>query len=69
MSNKTHSKAHHLRKHKREEFSEVFQQLNAQGQSIFMVTHNPDNAALAHRIVNIRDGRMFDESNVSQSSS
>ena len=50
------------------EIMEVFQQLNAQGQTIFMVTHNPDNAALAHRIVNIRDGRMFDESDVSQSS-
>lgn len=36
-------------------------------QTIFMVTHNPENAALAHRIVNIRDGRMFDESNVGQS--
>ncbi|HKZ77494.1 MAG TPA: ABC transporter ATP-binding protein [Pyrinomonadaceae bacterium] len=50
------------------EIMEVFQQLNAQGQTIFMVTHNPDNAAVAHRIVNIRDGRMFDESDVSQSS-
>jgi len=49
------------------EIMEVFQQLNAQGQTIFMVTHNPDNAALAHRIVNIRDGRMFDESDVAQS--
>ncbi len=46
------------------EIMEVFQQLNAQGQTIFMVTHNPENAALAHRIVSIRDGRMFDESNV-----
>jgi putative ABC transport system ATP-binding protein len=46
------------------EIMEVFQQLNAQGQIIFMVTHNPENAALAHRIVNIRDGRMFDESDV-----
>lgn len=46
------------------EIMEVFQQLNAQGQTIFMVTHNPENAAIAHRIVNIRDGRMFDESNV-----
>ncbi len=43
------------------EIMEVFQQLNAQGQTIFMVTHNPENAALAHRIVNIKDGRMFDE--------
>ena len=46
------------------EIMEVFRQLNAQGQTIFMVTHNPENAALADRIVNIRDGRMFDESDV-----
>jgi putative ABC transport system ATP-binding protein len=46
------------------EMMEVLQQLNAQGQTIFMVTHNPDNAALAHRIVNIKDGRMLDESKV-----
>ncbi len=39
------------------EIMEVFQQLNAQGQTIFMVTHNPENAALGHRIINIRDGR------------
>lgn len=44
------------------EIMDVFQQLNAEGQTIFMVTHNPDNAAVAHRVVNIRDGRMFDES-------
>ena len=49
------------------EIMEVLQQLNAQGQTIFMVTHNPENAALAHRIVNIKDGRMFDESDVPQS--
>jgi putative ABC transport system ATP-binding protein len=49
------------------EIMEVFQQLNAQGQTIFTVTHNPENAALAHRIVNIRDGRMFEESVALQS--
>lgn len=48
--------------HTGREIMEVFQELNAQGQTIFMVTHNPENAALAHRIVNIRDGRMLDES-------
>lgn len=48
--------------HTGREIMEVFQQLNAQGQTIFMVTHNPENAALAHRIVNIRDGRMVHES-------
>ncbi len=34
----------------------------AQGQTIFMVTHNPENAALGHRIINIRDGRTCRES-------
>jgi putative ABC transport system ATP-binding protein len=43
------------------EVMEVFLSLNAQGQTIFMVTHNPENAALAHRINNIRDGRLSDE--------
>lgn len=39
------------------EIMEVFQELNAQGQTIFMVTHNPENAALGHRVINILDGR------------
>ena len=39
---------------------EVFSSLNSQGQTIFMVTHNPDNAALAHRILHIRDGSLVD---------
>ena len=36
---------------------EVFLDLSARGQTIFMVTHNPENAALAHRTLHIRDGR------------
>lgn len=40
------------------EIMEVFLRLNAQGQTIFMVTHNPENAALAHRTINIVDGRI-----------
>ena len=40
------------------EVMEVFLSLNAQGQTIFMVTHNPENARLAHRIISIRDGRL-----------
>ena len=39
----------------------VFLDLNAQGQTIFMVTHNPDNARLAHRTVHIRDGIVVPE--------
>jgi putative ABC transport system ATP-binding protein len=42
------------------EIMEVFLRLNAQGQTIFMVTHNPDNAALAHRTLQIIDGRIVD---------
>ncbi|HKP85992.1 MAG TPA: ABC transporter ATP-binding protein [Blastocatellia bacterium] len=40
------------------EIMEVFLNLNAQGQTIFLVTHNSDNARLAHRIINIVDGRI-----------
>ena len=40
------------------EIMRVFQELNAQGQTVFMVTHNPENAALGHRVINIRDGRI-----------
>jgi putative ABC transport system ATP-binding protein len=39
----------------------IFQQLNSQGQTIFMVTHNYENAALAHRVLQIRDGRLAGE--------
>jgi putative ABC transport system ATP-binding protein len=43
------------------EIMEVLLSLNRQGQTIFMVTHNPENSALAHRIMNIRDGRLVDD--------
>lgn len=38
------------------EIMDMFLELNEQGQTIFMVTHNPANAALAHRTLHIRDG-------------
>ncbi len=38
------------------EIMDLFLELNANGQTIFMVTHNPANAALAHRTLYIRDG-------------
>jgi putative ABC transport system ATP-binding protein len=41
-----------------QEVMDVFVRLNAQGQTIFMVTHNPENAKLAHRTVNILDGKL-----------
>ena len=41
-----------------DEIMEVFCSLNAQGQTIFMVTHNPANAELAHRTIHISDGSL-----------
>lgn len=41
-----------------EEIMEVFLRLNNDGQTIFMVTHNADNAQGAHRTIHIRDGKL-----------
>jgi len=45
-----------------EEVMGVFRDLNARGQTVLLVTHNPDNAAHAHRVLHIRDGRSLSES-------
>lgn len=42
------------------EIMRMFLELNAQGQTILMVTHNPENAAMSNRLLEIRDGRMAD---------
>lgn len=41
-----------------DEIMRVFLDLNARGQTIFMVTHNQENASLAHRVLHIRDGEL-----------
>jgi putative ABC transport system ATP-binding protein len=41
-----------------DEIMRVFLDINSQGQTIFMVTHNPDNAEQAHRTIHIRDGSL-----------
>lgn len=41
-----------------DEIMRVLLDLNSRGQTIFMVTHNPANAALAHRVLHIRDGEL-----------
>ncbi len=46
------------------EVMEVFLKLNKQGQTIFMVTHNPENAMLAHRTINIKDGRIVSDERI-----
>lgn len=43
------------------EIMEGLKQLNRAGKTVVMVTHNPDNAALANRLVLIRDGRVVKE--------
>jgi ABC-type lipoprotein export system ATPase subunit len=40
----------------------VLLDLNARGQTVLLVTHNPDNAALAGRVLHLRDGRPLNES-------
>jgi putative ABC transport system ATP-binding protein len=40
----------------------VLRSLNEQGQTILMVTHNPEAAAAAHRILEIQDGMLLPES-------
>ncbi len=37
---------------------ELFSELNREGQTIVMVTHNPENRRWFHRIVDLRDGRV-----------
>jgi putative ABC transport system ATP-binding protein len=39
----------------------LLQKLNAQGMTIVMVTHEPDIAAFASRIVTFRDGKIISD--------
>jgi putative ABC transport system ATP-binding protein len=43
------------------EVLELFRRLHADGQTIMMVTHNPEVAAGAERLVQMRDGRVVDD--------
>ena len=39
---------------------DLFRELNARlGQTIMMITHNPEAAAVAHRIIEMKDGRVL----------
>jgi putative ABC transport system ATP-binding protein len=40
------------------EIMELFKALNEEGQTIVMVTHNPENTAFSTRTIHLRDGRM-----------
>lgn len=49
-----------------EEIMEIFQDLNRQGHTIIMITHEPDIAAHAKRIITIRDGVLISDKNQKQ---
>lgn len=50
-----------------EEIMAIFQELNKQGHTIVMITHEPDIAAHAKRVIMIRDGKITsDQSNKKQ---
>ncbi|HDD44175.1 MAG TPA: macrolide ABC transporter ATP-binding protein, partial [Candidatus Desulfofervidus auxilii] len=38
---------------------DIFEQLNKEGKTIILVTHDPEMAARAKRIVKIKDGEIF----------
>jgi putative ABC transport system ATP-binding protein len=44
-----------------EEIMRLFRELNEQGNTMILVTHEEDIAAHARRIIRIRDGRIFDD--------
>lgn len=45
-----------------EEIMKIFQKLNDEGHTIVMITHEPDIAEHAKRIIHVRDGRIVDDS-------
>ena len=42
---------------------EIFQNLHKKGHTIVMITHEPDVAAYAQRIITLRDGKIINDSN------
>jgi len=49
-----------------EEIMEIFQKLNNEGHTIVMITHEPDIAGHAKRIISIKDGRITDDKKINQ---
>jgi len=45
-----------------EEIMDIFQKINEEGHTIVMITHEPDIAEHAKRVIHIRDGRIVEDS-------
>lgn len=45
-----------------EEIMRLLQDLNGEGHTVIMVTHNPENLRYANRCIHLRDGRLNDQS-------
>ena len=46
------------------EIMELFKSLNEEGQTIAMVTHNPENIAFSSRTIQLRDGKVVSENGI-----
>ncbi len=46
-----------------EEIMAIFQKLNREGHTIVMITHEPDIAEHAKRIIHLRDGKIVQDGN------
>ena len=44
-----------------EEIMEIFQQIDRSGHTIIMITHEPDIAAYAKRVITIKDGKIISD--------
>ena len=52
--------------HQGEEIMQIFQELNDQGISVVLVTHEPDIARHAHRLVQVQDGKILADQSISE---
>jgi putative ABC transport system ATP-binding protein len=50
-----------LDSHSQHEILGLFQELNDQGRTVILITHEPDVAAVAKRTIHVRDGQILDE--------
>jgi putative ABC transport system ATP-binding protein len=55
-----------LDSHTSEEIIAIFQELNDAGKTVILITHEPDIAAHAKRVVHVRDGRIESDERISQ---